>query len=111
MPQDVGLSTPPSADVTGQMQSSPSPQPGAGGGLSQLMAMLGSGGQPGAAPAGNDISEKVMGVTPLLNQLALQVPALAPDVDKLVSLMRANMGASPAPPPGAPPAPGMSAPP
>lgn len=75
---------PPSPDVASQMKSSQSH----GGDLASL---LGGGGMGMGAPMA-DITMKVMELEPLLNQMALQAPVLAPSVDQLLGEMKSRMG-------------------
>lgn len=79
---DVGVPPSPPPEVMSQMQ----PSIGSGQGIAQMM-----GGGGGGFPT-SDITPKVMNVEPLLNDLALEVPALAPDIDNLLAKMKAKMG-------------------
>lgn len=111
---DVGLAPPPPPDVVSQMKPS-APQGGAGLDLGSILAGLGGGAPP---PIGPDITPKVMQVEPLLTQIARQVPALGPDVDRLNVELQSRMNGLPAalaglaggpPPPasGSPAGPGL----
>lgn len=90
---DVGLAPPPPVDVASQMK--PSTPPGGPGGadLSGILAMLGGGQAP---PIGPDLTPKIMQVQPVLLQIARQVPALGPDVDRLNVELKSRMGGLPA---------------
>lgn len=89
---DIGLAPPPPVDVSAQMR--PSAPPGAGGpDLMSLLSGLAGGSAPQLAP---DLTPKVLEIEPLLGQLARQVPALGPDVDRLNVELKSRMGGLPA---------------
>lgn len=67
---------------------------GGGGGLGQAAAMA------AGAPPKPDITVKVMEVEPVLTAIARQVPALAPDVDRMLGEFKSRMGGSQLTPPG-----------
>ena len=91
---DVGLAPPPSIDVASQMKpTTPAGSPTPGGGLDIGALLGGLMGNPMAAPV--DITPKVMEVEPLLTQLARQVPALGPDVDRLAVELKSRMSGLP----------------
>src|ERR1043166_5912200 len=102
-------SPPPPPNVTSQMAPAPGGPSSGGPGLAGLMARLGGGGAgpvaPPPVPPAMSISDKVIAVQPLLQQLALQAPSLAPDVDALMTALQSRMGGAPpvqigmAPPP------------
>lgn len=111
---DIGMPPPPPPDVASQMKPSVPPMD-----LGALISQFA--GQPGNAPT-VDISGKVMQLEPSLTELALQAPALAPDVSSLMNELKSRMGGTaqgmanmvnpamsgpgvppPAPTPGAPP--------
>lgn len=73
---------PPSTDVASQMR-----PPAPGGGGFDLAALLGG----ATLGGGPDIAIQVMTVEPLLHQLAMEAPTLAPDVDQLLGEMKERM--------------------
>lgn len=77
------MSPPPPPDVAAQMQQSAPPMD-----IAALMGQL-SGGQ--SMPSA-DITMKVLQVEPLLGQVAMQAPVLAPSVDQLLGEMKSRMG-------------------
>lgn len=95
---DIGLQPPPPPGVAAQLQPS---TPAAGGdsgsgGAPNLASILaGLAGAGGPPPLSADITPKVMAIEPLLSQIASQVPALGPDVDKLNVELQSRMGGLP----------------
>ena len=90
---DIGLAPPPPPDVSAQLRPSQG-GPGAGApNLASILQGLAGGGPP---PLQADITPKVLAVQPLLNQLARQVPAMGPDVDRLNVELQSRMGGLPA---------------
>lgn len=87
---DIGLAPPPPGDVSAQMKPSAGAPPQ---GIGALMSGMAGAAPPPIAP---DITMKVMEVEPMLTQLARQVPALGPDVDRLNVELQSRMGGVPA---------------
>lgn len=88
---DIGLSPPPPVDVSSQMR----PAAGAPGGapdLASILQKLAGNAPPSPQP---DMTDKVLQVEPYLTQIARQVPALGPDVDRLNIELKARMGGLP----------------
>lgn len=103
---DIGLAPPPPPDVAAQLQPSAPGGQGAPNLQSILAGLAGGGGPP---PLNSDITPKVLEIQPMLFQLARQVPAMGPDVDRLNVELESRMGGLPAglagmanqaPPPG-----------
>lgn len=97
MTPDLGLSPPPPVDVAAQLRpSGPGgalPQPP--GGAPNLQSIIA--GLAGSGPQQNpDMTPQILALEPLLAQIARQVPALGPDVDKLNTELKARMGGLPA---------------
>lgn len=115
---DIGQAPPPPVDVAAQLRPSgpggavPQP-PGSAPNLQSIMAGL-TGGGPGPG-LNSDLTPKILQVEPLLAQIAREVPALGPDVDRLNVELKARMGGLPAalaasgPPPMTPGAGGPNA--
>lgn len=91
---DIGLAPPPPPDVSAQLK----PSDGApGGGAPNLASILaGLAGPGGPPPLQSDITPKVLEIQPILTQLARQVPAMGPDVDRLNVELQSRMGGLPA---------------
>lgn len=85
---DIGLGPPPPGDVSSQMRPTPAGGNAGGSDLASLLAQLTGGQQP---TMGADITPKVLEVQPLLSQIARQVPALGPDVDRLNIELKSHM--------------------
>ncbi len=81
---DIGSPPPQPPEVSAQMKPS-APSLGAPGAAMGQFA--------GQQPQVADIGMKVIQVEPLLNQLARQIPALAPAADQLLGEMKSRMGA------------------
>lgn len=118
---DIGLAPPPPVDVSAQMKPSGPPGAPSGGGpdLGALIAGLTGGSAPSLNP---DLTPQIMEVNPILDQLARQVPAMGPDVDRLEVELKSRMAGLPmqmgimggmpgAPSPGMPPGAGAPPPP
>lgn len=102
MPPDIGMPPPPPSDVTAQMnQPSPMISEGGPGGMYGVQSLQ----------IGMENTKRIMQLSPLLTELAKQVPALAPDINGLTIRLQGRMqGATPMagtsalpPPPGAMP--------
>jgi len=88
---DIGLAPPPPIDVASQMRPS-SGGPAGGMDLSGLLAQLTGGSQPTLSA---DLTPKILEIVPILSQLARQVPAIGPDVDRLNVELKSRMGGLP----------------
>lgn len=84
---DIGTPPPPPPDVAAQMRPSPEPAPDP-----MMMGLGGLLGQ-GAPMPSPDMVMKVMAVTPLITQLTMQAPVLAPAADNLMAEMKSRMAA------------------
>lgn len=87
---DIGLAPPPPPDVAAQLK--PSAPPGGGMDIMSLLSGLTGGASPQLNP---DLTPKILDVEPMLDQIARQVPALGPDVDRLNVELKARMGGLP----------------
>lgn len=90
---DIGLAPPPPPDVSAQLRPSDGATGGAAPNLASILSGLAGGGPP---PLQADLTPKIMEVQPLLTQLARQVPAMGPDVDRLNVELQSRMGGLPA---------------
>ncbi len=90
---DIGLAPPPPPDVSAQLRPSDGATGGGAPNLASILAGLAGG---GPSPLQADITPKVLEVQPILTQLARQVPAMGPDVDRLNVELQSRMGGLPA---------------
>lgn len=90
---DVGLAPPPPPDVSAQLRPSGGPASQGAPNLASILAGLTGGGMPQMSP---DLTPQVLEIEPVLTQLARQVPALGPDVDRLNIELQSRMGGLPA---------------
>lgn len=90
---DIGLAPPPPPDVSAQLRPSDGGASGGAPNLASILAGLAGGGPP---PLSADLTPKVLDVEPILSQLARQVPAMGPDVDRLNVELQSRMGGLPA---------------
>lgn len=85
---DIGMPPPPPTEVQAQMTNPPAPviSSGGPGGMYGLESVM----------AGMDVTKRIMQLSPLLTELAKQVPALAPDINGLTIRLQGRMqGANP----------------